>query len=342
MSEVQQQVREFYDQVGWKLVGEDLYQNARYEDLRPVSREYIHRCHLRVRRHLPASGRLLLDAGSGPIQYPEYLEYSRDHQLRVCADISITALLEARRRIGEKGLFVVCDITRLPFKPEVFDGVVSMHTIHHLPESEQPTAFLELYRVLTPGNNAVVVNGWGSSPFMSFISPLVSFGNRIRSVSRRFSNFSVREKKRSKPPIETNPKNNSRNSQDRKRTSDRKYSSARKYSSDYPQTPNEDQPKGTFSRHLTPRWLKDNVAGDIPIEILVWRSVNVRFLRALIHPWLAGKYWLRLLYWLEEKYPHQFGEKGQYPLIVLTKKVSNRKDPSTQKYPSDMPDRSVQ
>jgi ubiquinone/menaquinone biosynthesis C-methylase UbiE len=339
MSEVQQQVREFYDQVGWKLVGEDLYQNARYEDLRPVSREYIHRCHLRVRRHLPASGRILLDAGSGPIQYPEYLEYSRDHQFRVCADISITALLEARQRIGEKGLFVVCDITRLPFKPEVFDGVVSMHTIHHLPESEQPTAFLELYRVLTPGNHGVVVNGWGSSPFMDFFSPLVSFGNRIRSFSRRLSNFTSRKSDSGKVATENSPKRSTLPQKSPSRKS-RQNSSVQKYRK-YPSAssvnpPNqeaeyssaEDQPKGTFSRHLTPEWLKENVAGKIPVEILVWRSVNVRFLRALIHPWLAGKYWLRLLFWLEEKFPRQFGEKGQYPLIVIEKQVSTKSERS--------------
>ncbi len=72
--DVKQQVRAFYDQVGWKTVGEGVYQNARYEDLRPVSREYIHRCHLRVNRHLTSIGDLLLDAGSGPVQYPEYLD----------------------------------------------------------------------------------------------------------------------------------------------------------------------------------------------------------------------------------------------------------------------------
>jgi ubiquinone/menaquinone biosynthesis C-methylase UbiE len=283
MSEVQQQVREFYDQVGWKLVNDEFYQNARYEDLRPVSQEYIHRCHLRVRRHLPIGGKLLLDAGSGPIQYPEYIEYSRDHQFRVCADISMTALLEARRRIGEKGLYVVCDIARLPFKPEAFDGVVSMHTIHHLPETEQPVAFMELFRVLSKGKNGVVVNGWGSSPLMNFFDPLITLSYRIRSFSRRFNPKKGSQVTRHTPKVD------------------------------------HEQPKGTFSRHLSPDWLKEHVAGNIPIEILVWRSVSVRFLRALIHPWSGGKYWLRLLYWLEEKYPHKFGEQGQYPLIVIHK-----------------------
>ncbi len=44
-NETKQQVREFYDQVGWSQEDGGLYQNARYEDLRPVSREYIHNCH---------------------------------------------------------------------------------------------------------------------------------------------------------------------------------------------------------------------------------------------------------------------------------------------------------
>ncbi len=70
---------------------------------------------------------------------------------------------------------------------------------------------------------------------------------------------------------------------------------------------------------MTVDWLRKNVGSQMAIEIRVWRSVSVRFLRAMIHPWLGGKYWLRLLYRLEEKYPQYFGEKGQYPLIVISK-----------------------
>ena len=95
-SSVKEQVRQFYDQIGWQTVSDGTYQNARYEDLRPVAREYIHRCHMRVKQALAPSGRLLLDAGSGPIQYPEYLTYSQGYQQRVCLDISIVALEEAR------------------------------------------------------------------------------------------------------------------------------------------------------------------------------------------------------------------------------------------------------
>ena len=76
---IKQEVQDFYNRVGWQEISEGVYQNATFEDLRPVARAYIHRCHLRVLRHLRQQGTFLLDAGSGPIQYPEYLEYSKKY-----------------------------------------------------------------------------------------------------------------------------------------------------------------------------------------------------------------------------------------------------------------------
>jgi len=183
-----QQVREFYDQIGWTHVGDGLYQNARYEDLRPVSREYIQKCHMRVKRHLAPKGEILLDAGSGPVQWPEYLTYSENYGYRLCADISITALKEARTKLGEKGLFVVADIANLPFKPDAFDGVVSMHTIHHLPLREHKRAYLELHRVLKAGRSAVVVNGWHNPLLMRLAEPFIG-------LARLLSGRSAKKKK---------------------------------------------------------------------------------------------------------------------------------------------------
>jgi len=179
MTNTKQQVREFYDQIGWSQVGDGLYQNARYEDLRPVSCDYIHRCHLRVNRHLSPSGEYLLDAGSGPVQWPEYLTYSKDYRYRVCADISITALKEARTKIGERGLYVVADIANLPFRPDSFDGEVSMHAIHHLPLSEHKRAYKELQRVLKPGRSAVIVNGWHNPLLMRMAEPFIQLGRLL-------------------------------------------------------------------------------------------------------------------------------------------------------------------
>src|SRR5215216_3474941 len=164
MDNTKQQVREFYDQIGWSQVGDGLYQNARYEDLRPVSREYIHNCHMRVKRYLAPKGDILLDAGSGPVQWPEYLTYSEGYRYRLCADIS-----------------------NLPFKPDAFDGVVSMHTIHHLPVSEHKRAYLELNRVLKPSKSAVVINGWHNPLLMRLAEPFIALARRLsgRSAKRK-------------------------------------------------------------------------------------------------------------------------------------------------------------
>jgi SAM-dependent methyltransferase len=132
-----------------------------------------------VNRHLAPTGKYLLDAGSGPIQYPEYLTYSEGYQYRVCADMSITALIEARKKIGERGLFVVSDIANLPFKEEAFDGVVTLHTIHHLPLSEHARAYEGLHRVLAPGRSAVVVNGWSTSAIMDPFRSLSKLRKRV-------------------------------------------------------------------------------------------------------------------------------------------------------------------
>ena len=286
--EVKQHVREFYDQVGWRMESDGFYQNARYEDLRPVSSEYIEKSHLRVNRHLIKDGKILLDAGSGPIQYPAYLTYMEGFQYRLCMDISIVALQEARNRIGNKGLFVVGDIANLPFNDDSFDGIVSLHTLHHLPINEQKKAYKDLYRVLRAGKNAVLVNGWTESKLMTRWSWLMK-------IMERFGHLIL--KLRGKQ-IE-NPKK-----QVEKKIVENKNIKI--------------EPTGTYIEKLTAQWLRRELS-IMEIEILVWRSVNVRFLRAVFHHALGGKFWLKILYALEEKFPGYFGENGQYPLIVIHK-----------------------
>ncbi len=292
------QVQEFYNQVGWQEVGTGVYQNATYEDLRPVSRQYIHDCHQRVTRHLKPKGRLLLDAGSGPIQYPEYLEYSLGkndpppYQYRVCLDISRVALQEARKRIGDAsngghGLFVVADIANLPFKPGTFDGIVSLHTIHHLPFEEHLRAYQELQRVLAPASSAVIVNGWDLPPLTVFFNFWIKLAEQVYHFLRPSS----------RPIPRTQPADQAA-------------------STTHSPLPT---PRGTFVRKHTPAWLKTTVGAQMPVEIWCWRSVSVHFLRTFIHHRLGGRFWLRCLYWLEERLPHWFGENGQYPLIVLRK-----------------------
>ncbi len=188
MTDTKQKVREFYDEIGWQQEADGSYQNARYEDLRPVSAEYIHKTRLRVNTGLIPTGKYLLDAGSGPVQYQDYLTYSKGYEKRVCLDISIQALREARERIGQHGLFVVADLAKLPFKSDTFDGEVSMHAIHHLALEEHPGAYAELYRVLKPSRTAVIVNGWHEPLLSRMAEPLIA-------LMRKLSGKSAKKKK---------------------------------------------------------------------------------------------------------------------------------------------------
>lgn len=298
--DIKQTVREFYNQVGWQEVAQGVYQNAVYEDLRPVARDYIHRCHLRVARHLAPRGRYLLDAGSGPIQYPEYLEYSKGYHARVCADISMVALQEARKRIGDvaqggHGLFVVCDIAHLPFKANTFEGMVSLHTIHHLPSEEHPRAYDELYRVMTPGASGVVVNGWGTARLANLAKRLVRGAQSVPQSAQSAAPGASQPAEKS-PSLATEP------------TLDG-------------QAPLPAIPQGrTFTRKTSAAWLKQEIGSRIPLEIRVWRTFSVRFMRTFIREGRAGRFWLRLLYWLEERFPKFLGENGQYPMVIIRKK----------------------
>lgn len=290
-SHIKAQVRQFYDKVGWQQVSEGLYQNARYEDLRPVAHEYIHRCHLRVNRHLKPKGKYLLDAGSGPIQYPEYLTYSQGYQYRVCLDISTVAMEEARIRIGKKGLFVVADVANLPFRADVFDGIVSLHTLHHLPAGDQKQAYFELYRTLKPASSMVVVNGWTDSPLMNRLQPLVRM---MRALSGWYARRRIR--------LEGPPEEIRETVQPAKKTLEKQKAA----------------PTGTFVQKHNAAALKQELAG-LKMDIRVWRSMSVVFMQAVFHAKLGGRLGLKLVYWLEERFPHYFGEKGQYPLVIIRK-----------------------
>lgn len=161
LSAEKQSVINFYNEIGWKKGSSKQFEDAlKYEDLRKVAHEYIHKCHLRVNNYINHKGRYLLDAGSGPIQYREYLSYSKGYDKRVCVDISFLALKEAKKRLGNKGIYILADLTNLPFKDNSFDGAVSLHVIYHIPKNEQKTALKEIYRVLKPSSSAAVVYSW--------------------------------------------------------------------------------------------------------------------------------------------------------------------------------------
>jgi ubiquinone/menaquinone biosynthesis C-methylase UbiE len=289
-------VMHFYDEIGWKPSEEHdgHYQDAgRFEDLRPVSADYIHRCHLRLNKYIPRRGTYLLDVASGPVQYREYLTYSAGYDRRVCADISMRALKAARQKLGDKGIYIQCDITCLPLKDGSMDGFVSLHTIYHVPEDRQLTAFKELERVLSPGRTGVVVYSWGSH--CRAMRYLTAYTPR-QLLRRAVPTFLVRLLKkgfRSREPVKT---------------------------TGHPSLSGAGQKApGLYFRPHDYRWFRQEVSSVASWRVRVWRSVSVPFLRRYIRSGFLGRPFLAALFRIENVFPGFFGRYGQYPLMVFTK-----------------------
>ena len=162
-------VKEFYDEYGWQKDEEDSYNDtATFEDRRPVVKEYWSQCHLRLNKYL-GGGDYLLDVASGAIPNDEYLTYSQNYQLRICMDFSIQALREAAKRLNGKGIFILGDMTNMPLADSCVDGLISLHTVYHVPQAEQTQAVAESYRVIKPGRQAVIVYSWKKSGLMRLV-----------------------------------------------------------------------------------------------------------------------------------------------------------------------------
>jgi len=281
-------LQDFYDIIGWQKEANkaaNFVDSFKWEDLRPVSSAYIHNCHLRVNRYLNKQGHYLLDAGSGPIQYPEYLTYSEGYDVRICVDLSFLALKEAQKKLGDKGLYILGDITNVPLQDNTVDGAVALHVIYHVPKDEQVSAFRELNRVLKPGSSAVVVYSWPKSQMLEWLlfprrikKSIRHWTRKLKSQVRNILHRENRQNATGPHPV--------------------------------PETPYH------FSHNLA--YFKNSLK-EMHFDIMVWRSVNVPFLRMYIHPHFFGARILRWIYRKEEGNPALYGRIGQYPLFVIRK-----------------------
>jgi SAM-dependent methyltransferase len=281
-------LQDFYDSIGWQK-GEqkaaDFVDALKWEDLRPVASEYISNCHLRVNRYIQNRGRYLLDAGSGPIQYPEYLSYSDGYDCRICIDISFLALKEAQKKLGGKGIYILGDITNIPLQDNTVDGAVSLHVIYHLPKDEQIAALREIHRVLIPGSSAAVVYSWPRSQMLKWwLFPRRIKRNAFRSIQRLKSWVKKilrwENRRKAKTPVSG--------------------------------------PLKPYHYTHDQAYFETNLKG-MEFEVAVWRSVSVPFMRMYIHPHLFGAAILRGIYRKEEGNPALYGRIGQYPLFVIRK-----------------------
>ncbi len=149
-------ISKFYNNYGWKKNLKVFKDAELFEDLRENSKEYISKCRMRVNKYIPKKGENLLDFASGPIQYKEYLSYSKNFKYRHCVDFSKDAIKIARRKIGKKGKYYHKDFQKINFKKNYFDCVISLHTIYHVKKKDQKKVINKLINI-TKKNCPIII-----------------------------------------------------------------------------------------------------------------------------------------------------------------------------------------
>lgn len=151
-------IKKFYNNSGWKKKIGDTKDSVLFEDLRQCAEEYVSRCRLRILKYIPKNGgKNILDFASGPIQYKEYLEYSKKFKIRHCVDFSKTAIDQAKIKLGNKGKYYLKDFTKINFKKNYFDCVVSLHTIYHINKKIQRSVILKMLKISKRGAPVIIV-----------------------------------------------------------------------------------------------------------------------------------------------------------------------------------------
>ena len=187
MSFDQERVFNYYNEINYiSHKGLKIYKDSdKWVDYRKVSQDYIQNSFLKTKQYINEKGKYFIDVGSGPIGLKEYIQLSENYEIRICIDISIKALVQAKYNYKhKKGIYICGDITNIPLKEKIGDAVVSQHTLYHIPKNKQKTAVSELYRVAKPGSNVVVVYSWF---YHSWFMNITLFPIQIYRIMRHFA-----------------------------------------------------------------------------------------------------------------------------------------------------------
>jgi len=190
-------VKNFYLDEGWSLTKQGVHTDAEmFEDLRESSKEYLKRNRLRLLKYFPKQGERLLDCASGPIQYKEYLEYSRFYETRVCVDFSETALKIAKAKSPNHIQTIKGDIREINLGENSFDTILSIHTLYHINYFEQWNIIERFKTALRDDGTIIIVY---SNPkfilekFKSFIKKF-RIKKRLKFTFERFTPSEVKSR----------------------------------------------------------------------------------------------------------------------------------------------------
>ncbi len=158
-------VFDYYNEVNYKIKNSfKIYDDShKWVDFREVSSKYMRASFKRASKFYPQTGKYFLDIASGPIGLEEYMTLCDGYEYRVCVDISINALIQAKinmEKAGKKGIYICGDITNIPIQDNSVDTVISQHTLYHIPRNDQKIAVNEMYRVARENSKIVIIYSW--------------------------------------------------------------------------------------------------------------------------------------------------------------------------------------
>ena len=172
-------VHEFYNTVGWKKNNKHFKDAKISEDLRFFSREYLSKCRKRILKYIPYKGVNMLDFASGPIQYNEYLSYSKNFRHRHCVDFSKDAINQAKKKLKLNGKYYYNDFFKIKFKKNFFDCSISLHTIYHIHKNNQKKAIDKLLTI-TKENSPLIIVYSNPNTLINKFKKLVNYRNKER------------------------------------------------------------------------------------------------------------------------------------------------------------------
>jgi ubiquinone/menaquinone biosynthesis C-methylase UbiE len=283
-------VKDFYETYGWRRDHANTYNDsALFVDNREVLQAYARRTHERVKALLKAEGHFFLDAGCGAIPHVGYLEYSAGFHRRVCVDVSHAALVEARAKLGVRGLYVQADLTNLPLKSGVCSVVFSAHVLYHIPPDEQELAVRELYRMLEPDGTCVIIYASSQSPLAHAVAGWSRFTPRrmLRKVAR------VVSRHLGLPQLASSSRSKGMSG-----------------------TTEPSRPPLFFHAHELD-WFKQVAPPEWDVDIRSLALADYEFTRAVVPNNLIGRLMLAAISVAERLFPHITAKLGGYPMIVI-------------------------
>ncbi len=252
-------VYRYYNTSGWKKDKSNFEDAKLFEDLRINSKDYVSKCRKRILKFIPKEGKNILDFASGPIQYKEYLLYSKNFKYRHCVDFSKEAIKIAKKKLKKKGKYYCNDFLKIKFKKNFFDCIISMHTIYHIDQSKQAQVINKMIDVAKPNTPIIIV-----------------YSNPDNIISKIKKVFKYKRKNKIKNNL-------------------------------------------YFFCNSNKWWNKFKKRADI--NMYPWRSFSSGHQKILFPDNFLGKYMLKILYLLEDKFKNFFVKNFQYQIIILKKKT---------------------